>query len=517
VYVDGGVSTVQPDDHAPPFGYPVLAEVPELAAVLTLATDLDVLHRRLIGSLAELHAAGLVETATGVDVELWLATVARVTRSDRRMLATTVKVLCRLPHLARCYRDGALSWSQLRTVVLKVHRLPSRLDEQVDTGLAGVIEACAGVEPDELARQVDWLLATLTDDEGQDDPGAAVPWLHLQPRLDGSGGTVNGDLDAVGFAAVDATTAPTRGELAGLASSRSDAVGASPAPDPDAPGPGVRRLPQLRAAKLTDALLAATTGTAGTAPDDTAGTADATEATAGRRGRGIGMLLRVELAALLDGSLPAQLLTTLAGGAMHVDAATAAQLADRYGTRLRLIVTDQGRAVGVGRATHRPPGWVRDAVLSSFDTCAEPGCLRAARACDFDHALTWTDGGRTDVDNLAPLCATSNRGRDRTRWEVTQHGDGTRVWRHRRTGLTTATVPATWRPRSATGPSTPCRCGGCTCDRDLASEPSSSHRRRAGPVLTGHDRPCYRTDRVEPGPQAGPQRADRQPRAPDHT
>jgi hypothetical protein len=423
-----------------------------------------------------------------------------VTRSDRRMLATTVKVLCRLPHLARCYRDGALSWSQLRSVVLAVRQLPRRHDTELDAGLAEVIEACAGVEPDELARQVDWLLASLVDEpDTTEDRGE--PWFHLQPRLDGTGGTVNGDLDAVGFAAVDAITAPTRDELTGLRPSRSETIGATPGHGDGEPRLAARGVAALRAAKLTEACLAAATGTA------PAGTP-----TDGSR-RGIGVLLRVDLQHLLDGSLPAQLLTTLAGGAMHVDAATAAQLADRYGTRLRLIVTDQGRTVGVGRATHQPPGWVRDAVLASSDTCAEPGCLRAARTCDFDHARTWSDGGRTDVENLAPLCATPNRGRDRARWDVEQHPDGTRVWRHRRTGLTTTTVPTTTVPTTRRPPApapeergTPASPPRRDPDRDLASEPSADSRQRAGPVLTGHDRRGYRTT---PRGGAGPTASSR--------
>jgi hypothetical protein len=106
--------------------------------------------------------------------------------------------------------------------------------------------------------------------------------------------------------------------------------------------------------------------------------------------------------------------------------------------------------VGVGRTTHRPPGWLTDAIAAVYDTCTEPGCHTAARVCDNDHATRWADGGRTDADNLAPLCATTNRGTDRNRWEITQHPDGTRVWHHPRTGLTTRTVPATWRPHHAT-------------------------------------------------------------------
>jgi hypothetical protein len=162
------------------------------------------------------------------------------------------------------------------------------------------------------------------------------------------------------------------------------------------------------------------------------------------------LLLRAELSSLLGrDALPAQLLTTLAGCRMHVDAATARRLVDRYGFDLRLVLIDDGRIVGVGRRTAQVPGWLGEAILAVHDTCSEPGCLTAARVCDTDHAVPASDGGTTDVDNLAPLCVTINRGPDRRRWDVTQTPDGSRTWRHRRTGLTTRTLPATWRPPPA--------------------------------------------------------------------
>jgi hypothetical protein len=119
--------------------------------------------------------------------------------------------------------------------------------------------------------------------------------------------------------------------------------------------------------------------------------------------------------------------------------------------------------VGVGRRTRVPPGWLADAVSALHDTCTEPGCNVAARACDLDHAAPWHPArpgpvpGRTDIDQLAPLCRPANRTKEADGWTATQTTAGIRTWHHLRTGLSIHTLPATTRirgPATGTGPPT---------------------------------------------------------------
>lgn len=382
----------------------VLDELPELDAALDALAVADRAVATAIDQLVHLAGTGLVEGATGLDLDGWLTLVSGRTRTDRRMLTTTVEVCRRLPQLRAAFVAGELTWAQLRTLVLQVHRLPRDLDLQLDAALAGAITACAGCDPDVLPRTVRWIVADLAPDH---DPTATTrdrDVLVLQPRLDGTGGQLYGDLGPVGFAAVDAATDPGPPELV---DSR-----------PDTRTQGTRR-----AARLTELC--------------TSGAGD---------GRPT-VLLRTELDTLLDRTAgrPAQLLTHLTGGAMWVDADTARTLTDRD-VDLRLIVTDRGAPVGVGRARRTAPGWLRDAALALHDTCSEPGCTTAARVCDLDHARPWSTGGTTDVANLAPVCATGNHRKETDGWDVTQTPDGRRTWTHRRTGLTTRTAPTTWTP-----------------------------------------------------------------------
>lgn len=401
-----------------PFGFPVLAEVPELAALLELAVDAERTTARLLDAILTVEEHGLAVAATGVPLEQWLAIVARSTGADRRMLTTAAKVCRRLPSLRSAFSAGEVSWSQVRAVALKVNRVPSHLDDRLDAELARAIDGAAGSDPDALARIVNWVLADLGVDEPSESGAPAEDVLILQPRLDGTGGTVWGNLGPIGFAALDRATDPGP-----VGSASRGMFGA--APDADTVATNRLSVGQARAANLIDLCRR-----------------DRSD----RPARPM-LLLRAELDTLLGHSrLPAQLLTTLAGGVVHCDTDTARRLVDTHGTDLRLVILDDGKIAGVGTKTTRPPSWLADATLALHDTCSEPGCPVAARICDLDHAQPSSDDGPTDVDNLAPLCGPSNRRKERDGWTATQTAEGIRTWTHRRTGLTTRTIPATWRP-----------------------------------------------------------------------
>jgi hypothetical protein len=202
-----------------PFGLPVLAELPELAGLLEDLVAVDRLLARVLDTLVLLDDTGQVEAATGVGVSQWLAVVARRTGADVRMLRCAVRACRRLPALFAGFRDGRLSWAQLRVVALKVDRAPQHTDLALDAKVADAIDTCRDAEPDALARMVGWAIAELADPPDPADKPAAPAlgegFFHLQPRLDGTGGTVFGDLDAYSFALLDAHTAPTAAPTTG--------------------------------------------------------------------------------------------------------------------------------------------------------------------------------------------------------------------------------------------------------------------------------------------------------------
>jgi hypothetical protein len=419
-----------------PFGLPVLAELPELAGVLRRLVDVDRLLAEVIDTLVPLQDAGVVERTTGVGIDGWLSLVARRTGSDVRMLTSAVAACRRFPSLHHAFSAGQLSWAQLRAVALKLDRVAHADELGLDARIADAIASCEAAEPDALARMIGWAIAELTPPPAEEGPRPAgwEGFLHLQPRLDGSGGSFYGEADPVAFALLDATTAPASPPP--VAPTRDGFAGPA---DPERAAAAARSVGRARLRRLLDHL-AATTRDPASAGDTDGG---------GRGGDGVlpgtRMLLRVELDTLLgDERLPAQLLTTLAGGAMHVDAATARHLADAGGP-LRLVVTDHGHVVGVGRSTRVPPEWLRDTILALHDTCSAPGCDRPSLTAQIDHAIPWEHGGMTDAANCAPLCAHDNRTKGPGGWHATGAADGTRRWHHPRSGLQVTTHPTTTR------------------------------------------------------------------------
>jgi hypothetical protein len=434
-------ATDAPASGPAPFGLPVLAELPELAVVLEELVVADAAALRAVAGLASLLADEQVAAVSGVSVEEWIGIVAHHTRMDRRLLLRTARLLGRFPTLHGAVRDLQLSWSQLRGLALVLREAPSVLDAKIDGFLGQLLPHLAGTDPDAVISQVQRAIAEWAAEltPATEEP-AARSFLHLQPRLDGTGGRISGELDAVGLAIVDDATAPTRAQL-------------------DHPG----GTGGARADNLLTRLTHTCPPADGPPAEDTegadAGRAAPTPGPGGEAGRAGGalpavkLLLRCDYTDLLDTTrTPLDLLTRLVGGSLRLTTAAARRLLDHRGAELRTIIVDHGHILGVGRTSRVPPGWLRDATLAVHSTCTGPLCDRPALGADLDHAQPWQpthpdqQPGGTDVDNLGPLCGATNRTKETAGWHARQHRDGRRTWTHPRTGLQITSLPTTWRP-----------------------------------------------------------------------
>jgi hypothetical protein len=452
--------------------HPVLDEIPLLGATLAALRHADQLLLTVVDDLATLDEHDAAAALTGVGLDQWLAIAGRTARHTRTQLLTTARACRRLPSLRAAATRGTVSYSQLTALARDIARIPTLYDDRLDAALADQLAHHDPIHdhPDHLTTRIRW---TLDRHQPPDPPATATRHdeLHLQPRLDGTGGTGHLDLGPLAFAALEAATDPGPPP-------RPTRTTFGQTPTPAAATAAGTAIARRRAEQLTDLCLADLDAThphlptvaagphddpdAAGRPDDpdltatpigptghdpaalTAALGDPDQRAARRRrvARRPHILLRIELDHLLHAPRAGQLLTHLTGGAIHVDAATATRIADTHGAELRLIITDHGRPIGVGRRTRKPPNWLRDAVLALHDTCTEPGCHTAARTTDLDHAHPWDHGGPTDIDNLAPLCGTANHRKERDGWTARQHHDGSRLWHHPHTGLTTRTHPA---------------------------------------------------------------------------
>ncbi|WP_431835603.1 DUF222 domain-containing protein [Cellulomonas sp. Y8] len=101
-----------------------------------------------------------------------------------------------------------------------------------------------------------------------------------------------------------------------------------------------------------------------------------------------------------------------------IDAVQARALA--IGGVWQRIVTDPvtGQVLDVGRERYRPPAALADHIRTRDKTCAAPGCRVPACACELDHTQEFHPRpggdpdaplGRTDADNLGPVCHRHHR------------------------------------------------------------------------------------------------------------
>ncbi len=58
----------------------------------------------------------------------------------------------------------------------------------------------------------------------------------------------------------------------------------------------------------------------------------------------------------------------------------------------------------LGRTTRLANRAQRRALRGLYRTCAIPGCSTHYDRCNLHHVIWWRHGGRTDLDNLVPLC-----------------------------------------------------------------------------------------------------------------
>jgi hypothetical protein len=449
--VAGYAATATAAQGEAPLGLPVLAETPTLTRMLTRLADVDRTMRAALLDLATLLDSDEVPYTTGIGLETWLGTIGRHTRMDRRFLLRTARLLTRFPALTTAVGDARMSWPQLRGVALVLRDLPPGNDDRADALLARLVDALPDdTDPDVLLQQLRDAIVRWRDEDRPTAEPPASDRLHLQPTLDGTGGTITGEFQGAAFAILDDATAPRADQLdhpGGIAGARAANLlahlfpTAPRATDPDT-DPG-------NAADRASATASTTTGTAADGPLDH-GDGPSTPSVPP-----VQLVGRLELDTACDvDRVPLELLTRLIGGKLHLTSHAARRLLDTHGATLRTVLVDHGAVVGVGRATRVPPGWLLDALRAIHDTCTGPLCDRPARGAHADHAHPWwptgpdQPNGRTDIDDLGPLCPTTNRTKEAAGWLATQTTDGVRRWHHPRTGLTTTSIPATWEPPS---------------------------------------------------------------------
>ena len=77
---------------------------------------------------------------------------------------------------------------------------------------------------------------------------------------------------------------------------------------------------------------------------------------------------------------------------------------------------------------YRPGTLLRHLVEVRDGQCTQPTCVRAARRCDFEHAVPWDQGGRTCACNGGCRCRRDHRVKQSPGWQVEQLPGGLHRW-----------------------------------------------------------------------------------------
>jgi hypothetical protein len=101
----------------------------------------------------------------------------------------------------------------------------------------------------------------------------------------------------------------------------------------------------------------------------------------------------------------------------HLSPAAARRIACDAGI-IPAILGTASQPLDVGRQTRLATGPLRRALVLRDKGCAFPGCDRPPRWTDAHHIVHWSDGGPTDLSNLALLCGYHHRLIHHSDWQV---------------------------------------------------------------------------------------------------
>jgi hypothetical protein len=88
-----------------------------------------------------------------------------------------------------------------------------------------------------------------------------------------------------------------------------------------------------------------------------------------------------------------------------------------------IVVAHDGQAVDAGREQRTATRKQRRMLRSMYRTCAHPHCDVAVEHCDVHHVIWWELLGRTDLDNMVPLCSRHHHLVHEGGWRLTMASD----------------------------------------------------------------------------------------------
>jgi hypothetical protein len=122
-----------------------------------------------------------------------------------------------------------------------------------------------------------------------------------------------------------------------------------------------------------------------------------------------------------------------------------------------VVLDGEGRVLDEGRSKRTATREQRRALRAMHSTCAHPACEVGFDACRVHHVVWWRNHGKTDIENLVPLCEQHHHLVHEGGWQLTMTADRVATWTrpdgaHHHSGTTisrTATAHCSTRRQSA--------------------------------------------------------------------
>lgn len=343
---------------------------------------------REVQAWCDAQHAGLVAQLEGVDSfpEQRIAKAAKQSLHQAAKSTERSKTLTSTPKLADALGDGAITAAHLDAVSRSAKKVPSAKRDELIHRADALVDVARAASVDEFIRRLDLETKRLQDDDGLDRlqrqrrKVRARTWVDLEDMWN-----------------LSVTFDPVTGvKIAARLDAALQNVFAQRVLD-DCPDDPIEKQRYLTAHAVSRLLLDDTTepGNEPTGEDATPTRlerarpefvvvidADA-EAPAGPVGE---FSIPVEI--------PARVLATLAGDA------------DIHAVVVRngVVVHAPGK-LDLGRTTRLANRAQRRALRGLYRCCAIPGCTVTYDRCKLHHIIWWRNQGRTDLDNLLPVCS----------------------------------------------------------------------------------------------------------------
>ena len=344
---------------------------------------------REVQAWCDAQHAGLATQLAGVD-SFPEQRIAKASKKSLHQAAKTTersKTLSKTPRLADALDDGAITADHIDAVTRASKKLDASKRGELINAADKLAEVAKAGTVDEFARRLDLETKRLQDDDGLDR-------LARQRRNVRARSWVDPD----GMWNLSAKFDPVTGvKIAARIDAMVQALFAQAVPD-ECPDDPIEKQRYLNARALATLLL-------DEALDDTGDEPATSAATSVRAKPG-----RPEYVVVIDADtpghngpvaefaipveIPARVLATLAGDAdIHA-------VVVRNG-----IVLYAPGELNLGRTTRLANRAQRRALRGLYRCCAIPGCTVAYERCKLHHVIWWRNDGRTDLDNLLPVCS----------------------------------------------------------------------------------------------------------------